>query len=115
MENTGFLTKKFLFRAGIIFAVAVFVLTFVKFDYFLNMDTIASVEQVRNTKIDTKTGFDGKYEYEENYYRQEIKAQIKNGVHKGKTVFLENECTGSGVYDLTYRKGDCLLYTSRCV
>lgn len=109
MEHTGFLTKKFLFRAGIIFAVAVFVLTFVKFDYFLYMDTIASVEQVRNTKIDTKTGFDGKYEYEENYYRQEIKAQIKNGVHKGKTVFLENECTGSGVYDLTYRKGDDLF------
>lgn len=109
MRKNSFLTNKFIIRLCVVVALALVATLFVKYDYFLYGDTIATVESVKTVKTGSKTGFDGTYEYEENYYTQYITAKIRNGEHKGASVALENECTGSNVYDLTYDKGDDLF------
>lgn len=103
------MTNKFIIRLCVVVALALVAALFVKYDYFLYGDTIATVESVKTVKTGSKTGFDGTYEYEENYYTQYITAKIRNGEHKGASVALENECTGSNVYDLAYDKGDDLF------
>lgn len=109
MRKNSFLTNKFIIRLCVVVALALVAALFVKYDYFLYGDTIATVESVKTVKTGSKTGFDGTYEYEENYYTQYITAKIRNGEHKGASVALENECTGSNVYDLAYDKGDDLF------
>lgn len=98
------LSKNFIIRAVIVLAIAVLTITFVKFDYFLYDDTIATIKTVETTKTGSKSGYEGRYE--EDYYTQELVGTIRNGILKGKEVHLVNKCTGSGVYDITYHEGD---------
>ncbi len=109
MKKTNLFTNKLILRLLIILIISIAAVVFVRFDYFLYDDTIATVREVTETKADKKTGFDGKHEYEENYYTQDITAEIRNGSNKGKTVHLKNDCTESNVYDLRYKKGDDLF------
>ena len=102
--KSKFLSKNFIIRGIIIFIIAALAITFVKFNYFLYDDTIATIETVKTTEIDTQKGYEGRYE--EKYYNQQLIGEIKNGNFKGQKVYMENKCTKSGVYDTTYHKGD---------
>lgn len=102
--KSKFLSKNFIIRGIIIFIIATLAITFVKFNYFLYDDTIATIETVKTTEIDTQKGYEGRYE--EKYYNQQLIGEIKNGNFKGQKVYMENKCTKSGVYDTTYHKGD---------
>lgn len=104
MQNNRLLSKKLIIRTVIIFLVAILTITFVKFDYFMYEDTVATIKTVKNTKVISKKGYEGRYE--EDYYKQDLTGQIRNGIFKGKVVYMENRCTKSGVYDITYHKGD---------
>lgn len=102
--KSKFLSKNFIIRGIIIFIIAALAITFVKFNYFLYDDTIATIETVKTTEIGTQKGYEGRYE--EKYYNQQLIGEIKNGNFKGQKVYMENKCTKSGVYDTTYHKGD---------
>lgn len=92
------------FLVLLLVTVAVFLL--VKNDYALYKDTIGTITAVETVETDTKTGFDGKREYEEKYYEQTLTIKIRNGIHKGGTMEAKHTCTSSGVYDTEYKKGD---------
>lgn len=107
MKNKTLIYKIILF---IIFVVAVGI--FAKNNYFLYSKSIATVTSVTETKSDTKKGYDGSREYEENYYTQMIEAKIRNGDLKDSTVLLTNTRTDSQVYDTKYGVGDDIFIES---
>src|SRR5699024_2210595 len=47
-----------------------------------------------------------RHQNEDTIYIQQLKAEMKNGDHEGKTIFLENKYSSSGAYDQAYNKGD---------
>lgn len=78
-------------------------------NYFLYHKTIGVVKSSENSLIKTKVNSDGNRDFEEKYYSQTIKVVIKNGENKGKALYLKNDFTSSGVYDMKYKKGDQLF------
>lgn len=93
-------------KLAVLALAALAVVVFVKYDYSFYDQTIATVTAVEERETETKTGFDGTYEYEEAYLTQELTLTVRNGQYKGETLSSENSCTASGVYDTRYEKGD---------
>ncbi len=88
----------------LLIAAAVIIFTFNNyFVYDKYGKNIAYIESVDTQKTGEKPTQDGKIE---TYCHQRITALFKNGEYKGKRVFLENDCTSSGVYDDRYKKGN---------
>ncbi len=98
--------KTYIRKILILLLVTAAVFLLVKNDYALYDDTIGTIKAVEMTEVDSKTGFDGKREYEEKYYTQKLTIKIRNGAHRGEILTAEHTCTSSGVYDTEYNKGD---------
>lgn len=98
--------KKTLLKLTALALAALAIVVFVKHDYSFYDQTIATVTHIEESQTGIKTGFDGNYEYEEEYLTQKLTLTIRNGQHEGQTVYAENSCTASGVYDTRYEKGD---------
>lgn len=80
-------------------------LVFVNNNFEFYTSTIVKIDDVVEKKQDyiTEPNILG---IEEDYYIQKITGTIMNGVDKGKTIFLENERSTSGVVLEKYEKGD---------
>ena len=100
------LKKQTLFKLTALALAALAIIVFVRHDYGLYEQDIATVTHVEERQTDTKTGFDGTYEYEEAYLTQKLTLTLRNGPYKGQQVYAENSCTVSGVYDTRYEEGD---------
>ena len=61
-------------------------------------ETLESTEEVTD-----------RHQNEDTIYVQQLKAEMKNGIHEGETVFLSNKYSSSGAYDQAYQKGDELF------
>ena len=73
-------------------------------DYELYSKTIATISSVKNTYQYSKKSPDDNYS--EKYYKQDIRAVIKNGKFKGKEIELKNQYASSEVYDIKYKSRD---------
>ena len=104
--------KKKLYRILALIIICVAILALVKNNAFLYSKPVATITQATDRKEKTSTGFDGKREYKEEYYFQDITARIDNGTNKGEKVRLKNTYGKSQVYDTKYRKGDQVFIES---
>ena len=104
--------KKWLCSLLLFIVITAVIFFLVKNDYGLYQATIGKVTAVEDTHVKTRTGFDGTHEYEEKYYEQTITAKLMNGIHKGKTVRLNNNYAESTVYDTKYKAGDDVFVES---
>lgn len=66
-------------------------------------ETLARVISLNETHESVAYGVS---ETEEDHYLQKIEAIVLNGEYKGRVISLENERSGSGVYDETLKDGD---------
>ncbi len=64
---------------------------------------IAEILKVKVTESEPITDM---YENEDMLYTQQIKAVLKNGQHKGKTIDLTNDYSSSGAFDQEYNVGN---------
>lgn len=94
----------------VVFLIAVLAVTlFVRGDARFYDRTVGKVTSVTNVFVNTRTGTDGTRKFREKYYDQRIRAVVKNGPEKGRTVTLKNRYGASQVYDTKYKKGDYLF------
>ena len=98
--------QNLIYKLLILLLITTAVFLLVKNDYILYEDTIGTIKAVETVEIDSKKGFDGKREYEEKYYEQNLTVKIRNGAYKGQILTATHTCTSSGVYDTAYKKGD---------
>ncbi|WP_051280603.1 YibE/F family protein [Anaerovorax odorimutans] len=70
--------------------------------------TIVKIDNVENTFDHEVKGNRGETE---KYYNQELMGTILNGKLEGKTVYMKNQYTFSGVYDDEYKAGDEVFIT----
>lgn len=66
-------------------------------------ETLARVTSLSETHESVAYGVS---ETKEDHYLQKIEAIVLNGEYKGRVIYLENERSGSGVYDETLKDGD---------
>lgn len=100
------LKKKLVLKLAVLLLAVLAAAVFVKNDYGFYHQTIATVTQVEEVSAGTKDGFDGSFEYEEEYLTQTLTLTVRNGTYKGSAARAENSCTVSGVYDTRYETGD---------
>ena len=81
-------------------------IVFVHNNYQLYERPIAKVTEVELESTEEVTD---RHQNEDTIYVQQLKAEMKNGKHKGETVFLKNKYSSSGAYDQAYQKGDELF------
>jgi len=106
MKTNELQKKTYIRKILILLLVTAAVFLLVKNDYVLYDKTIGTVKAVEMAKTDSKTGFDGKREYEEKYYEQTLTIKIRNGEHRRELLTAKHACTSSSVYDTAYKKGD---------
>lgn len=92
-------------RAKIIFLLlfSAICLLFVNNNYDFYKQTIAKINKVSIKSSELNTNPLG---INENIYVQSIEAIVKNGINKGKIIYLENETSTSNIYDNYYKVGD---------
>ena len=82
------------------------VFLFMENNSFLYKKDIGKITSVTRHVYKVRENDDGNNTYKEKYIRQEIKAKLLNGKHKGEEVRLTNRYESSEVYTTGYSKGD---------
>lgn len=82
------------------------VFLFMENNSFLYKKDIGRITSVTRHVYKVRENDDGNNTYKEKYIRQEIKAKLLNGKHKGEEVRLTNRYESSEVYTTGYSKGD---------
>ena len=99
--------KKSLTLKIAVFAVFLtIVFLFMENNSFLYKKDIGRITSVTRHVYKVRENDDGNNTYKEKYIRQEIKAKLLNGKHKGEEVRLTNKYESSEVYTTGYSKGD---------
>lgn len=103
MYNKYFQIKKHtIFKTSAIILISLLLFFLVYNDYSLYNSSIAKITSVNETFLYSKESSLGN---NENYYKQNITATIKNGEYKGQEVNLENTYGKSLVYNNKYSIG----------
>ncbi len=87
---------------GILFVSILISMFFVYNNYSFYDRPIAKIIEIERT--DTSEVVD-MYRNEDQLYTQRIIAELKNGEHKGETIFFTNDYSKSGAYDHEYNPG----------
>src|SRR5699024_6353497 len=107
MNQLKSLMKKITKKQIIIFTIVLFSflasIVFVNNNHTLYERPIAKVTEAA---LESKEEVTDRHQNEDTIYIQQLKAEMKNGDHEGKTIFLENKYSSSGAYDQAYNKGD---------
>ncbi|QHI72981.1 YibE/F family protein [Aminipila terrae] len=105
--HNRFQIKKFtIIKVSAIILTSLLLFFLVCNDYSLYDSTIVKATVVHDTYLENKSSVSGNTE---NYYKQHIKAVIKNGPYKGQLVTLQNTYAESLVYDDKYSAGTSLF------
>lgn len=95
--------KKFTIYYSILILISLIAIIFTYNNHYFYKEPIAQINEIKEKHISTEEVTFG---YKDKVYKQEIKATILNGKHKGKKIYLENEYHLGEAYTQKYNKKD---------
>lgn len=96
-------SNKKVIRAGIAIFLFLVVVILADHNYCFYNKTIASVRSVSEKYLESHEGPNGE---KEKYFIQNVKAVVRNGIHKGKEINFENTYSYSGMKNEKYQSGE---------
>src|SRR5699024_653680 len=64
------------------------------------------IAKIIDTTIIETSEVTEEFDYKHKIFKQHLKAEVKNGAHKGEIIVLANKYSASGAYDEPYKKGN---------